>query len=103
MSLSLVTPELYEEEDQEVVNTLYAPAAVSEDRAESAQVHINTVTKENEVSEQDTVISPTIEVSQPQNVSRELVTRPMVVVVDSQAELITDTHTNFTQKIPPIT
>ncbi len=103
MSLPLVTPELYEEEDQEVVSPLSALAELFEDRAESAQVHTNTVTKEDEVSEQDTVISPTIEVSQPQNVSRELVTRPLVVVVDSQAELITDTHTNFTQKIPPIT
>lgn len=103
MSLPLVTPELYEEEDQEVVSPLSAPAAVSEDRAESAQVHINTVTKQDEVTEQDTVISPIIEVSQPQNVSRELVTRPMVVVVNSQAELVTGTRANFSQTTPPIT
>jgi len=104
MSLPLVTPpEPYEEEDQEVVSPLSALAELFEDRAESAQVHINTVTKQDEVSEQETVISPIIEVSQPQNVSRELVTRPMVVVVDSQAELVTGTHTNFTQTIPPIT
>jgi len=101
--LPLVTPELFEEENQEVVRPLAAPAAVSEDRAESAQVHINTVTKQDEVSEQDAVISPIIEVSQPQNVSQEQVTRPLVVVVNSQAELVTGTRANFTRTTPPIT
>ncbi len=103
MSLPLITPEPFEEEDQEVVSPLTALAEVSEDRAESAQVHINTVTKQDEVTEQDTVISPIIEVSQPQDVSRELVTRPMVVVVNSQAELVTGTRANFSQTTPPIT
>ena len=103
MSLPLITPEPFEEEDQEVVSPLSALAEVSEDRAESAQVHINTVTKQDEVTEQDTVISPIIEVSQPQNVSRELVTRPTVVVVNSQAELVTGTRAHFSQTTPPIT
>jgi serine/threonine protein kinase len=103
MPLPLATPELYEEEDQEVVNPLSALAELFEDRAESAQVHTNTVTKQDEVSEQDTVISPIIEVSQPQSVSRELVTRPMVVVVNSQAELVIGTRANFSQTTPPIT
>jgi serine/threonine protein kinase len=103
MSLPLITPEPFEEEDQEVVSPLSALAEVSEDRAESAQVHINTVTKQDEVTEQDTVISPIIKVSQPQNVSQELVTHPMVVVVNSQAELVTGTRANFSQTTPPIT
>ncbi len=64
---------------------------------------VNTVTKQDEVTEQDTVISPIIEVSQPQKVSQELVTRPMVVVVNSQAELVTGTRANFSQTTPPIT
>jgi serine/threonine protein kinase len=103
MSLPLITPEPFEEEDQEVVSPLSALKEVSEDRAEGAQEHINTVTKQDEITEQDTVISPIIEVSQPQNVSRELVTRPMVVVVNSGAELVTGTRANFSRTTPPIT
>jgi len=39
MPLPLVTPELFEEKEEEVVSPLSAPAEVSEGRAESAQVH----------------------------------------------------------------